>query len=88
MFIVDFVGVVRGFRGPTTLLPDVAIELAIQRSELLGEVRILRNLHLQLTVGDLRYEVIDQGLVSVATPAEPRGEKIFILCKFWAVKNF
>ena len=26
--------------------------------------------------------------VSVATPAEPRGEKNFFLCKFWAVKNF
>ena len=28
--------------------------------------------------------------VSVATPAEPRGEKktFFFLCKFWAVKNF
>ena len=25
---------------------------------------------------------------SVATPAEPRGEKIFYFCKFWAVKNF
>ena len=25
----------------------------------------------------------------MATPAEPRGEKItFFLCKFWAVKNF
>ena len=26
--------------------------------------------------------------VSVATPAEPRGEKKLFLCKFWAVKNF
>ena len=28
-------------------------------------------------------------IISVATPAEPRGEKhFFVLCKFWAVKNF
>ena len=27
-------------------------------------------------------------MVSVATPAGPRGEKNFILCKFWVVKNF
>ena len=27
--------------------------------------------------------------LSVATPAEPRGEKkLFLLCEFWAVKNF
>ena len=27
-------------------------------------------------------------IISVALPAEPRGEKNFFLCKFWAVKNF
>ena len=26
--------------------------------------------------------------LSVAPPAEPRGEKKHFLCKFWAVKNF
>ena len=26
--------------------------------------------------------------ISMATPAEPRGEKLFYFCKFWAVKNF
>ena len=26
--------------------------------------------------------------LSVATPAEPRGEKTFLLCKCWAVKPF
>ena len=31
----------------------------------------------------------DSSSVSVAPPAEPRGEKKnFFLCKFWAVKNF
>ena len=28
------------------------------------------------------------GFVSVDTPAEPRGEKMFYYCKFWAVNNF
>ena len=27
-------------------------------------------------------------LLSVATPAEPRGEKIFYFCKFWVVPDF
>ena len=29
-----------------------------------------------------------QHSISVATRAEPRGEKNYFLCKFWAVKNF
>ena len=37
----------------------------------------------------LRGDLYGRMPVSVATPAEPRGEeKKSILCKFWAVKNF
>ena len=31
---------------------------------------------------------IRYNFVSIATPAEPRDETIFIYCKFWAVKSF
>ena len=27
-------------------------------------------------------------IISVTTPAEPRGEKELFCCRFWAVKNF
>ena len=38
---------------------------------------------------DLQIGVLKDQEISVATPAEPRGEKkLFLLCKFWAVKNF
>ena len=39
--------------------------------------------------GNFALQTCQPSQVSVATPAEPRGEqKYFFLCKFWAVKNF
>ena len=46
------------------------------------------NLCALFSSAELPQKICKDPFVSVATPAEPRGEKIFNFCRFWAVKNF